>query len=306
MQEPELEYVEHLKEAPLKLMVVSLDASAPHWHDEYEVNFVLRGAITVNCEGNKFELSAGDMMLINSREVHSMTKIGPDVLCLFLQFSPSVIAEIYNAPFRFSLNTVIGTPSDSAIIGQFQALLAHMGLLLHEKSDGYQFAIKSDLYAFVSSMFRFLQYQRITSDLLETASQLEDLAAIQKYIKEHFKENINPLQISKTLGMSKTKVYRLLSTAGCASTHDMINYYRVEYAKHLLKTTDYTISYIAAESGFESDSSFYRVFRSQAGIPPMEFRKTPVEYVGKVGVQGYVPFSVPESIGLLQAYSRST
>jgi len=302
MRDSELEYVEHIREAPLKLIIVSLDSSSPHWHDEYEAVFVLRGSVSVggilSCE-----LKDGDILLIDPQEVHSFRKSDRGNICLILQFSPSVIAEVYDKPFAFKLNTAKDVFLEEETKALFRRLLAEMGLLLHERTDGYQFAIKSGLYSFIGAMFRYLKYE--TAQLaanVQSGDFLRDFDMIKQYIKSHFKENIGQEQIGRELGMSRAKVYRILREADGTSTKDMTNYYRVEHAKHLLKNGDKSVSFIAAESGFESDSSFFRVFKEFAGVSPKEYRIAPMRKTEQTGIQGYTKYSVSDSIALLKKY----
>jgi AraC-like DNA-binding protein len=302
VHDPELEYIEHIKEAPLKLIIVSLESSSPHWHEEYEVIFVLRGSVSVggvlSCE-----LDSGDILLVNPRDVHSFRKSGSDNICLILQFSPSIITEVYDKPFAFKLAAAKDglIPEETTAI--FQHLLAEMGLLLHERPDGYQFAIKSGLYAFIGAMFRYLKYEAAQGAVnMQSDEYLRDFDLIKQYIKLHFKENIGQDQIGHELGMSRSKVYRVLRQAGGRSTKDMTNYYRVEYAKHLLRNGENSITFIAQESGFESDSSFFRVFKESEGISPQKYRASPARKVEQAGIQGYSNYSAPDSIALLKSF----
>jgi AraC-like DNA-binding protein/quercetin dioxygenase-like cupin family protein len=304
VRDAELEYIEHIKEAPMRLIIVSLEASGPHWHEEFEVVFVLRGAVTVCTERGTFTPRGGDVMLINPREMHSFRRSADGNICLILQFSHSVISEVYGRSFAFQLNT-----TDEPLISQDTArlmrrTLADMGLMLHHRPDGYQFTIKSDLYGFIGIMFRSLRYTMSEqSDSGQSAEYLSDFDLIKQFIKQHYKEDVDQTRIGHELGMSRAKVYRVLKAAGSASTKDMTNYYRVEHSKHLLRSTDQNISFIAQESGFESESSFYRVFHEFSGMPPLEYRKIPAKKPELTGIQGYAQYSVSESLSLLKQFA---
>jgi AraC-like DNA-binding protein/mannose-6-phosphate isomerase-like protein (cupin superfamily) len=305
---PELEYVEHVKEAPLKCQIVSIENSSPHWHYEYEVFFVLRGKVTVTAEsaggsdgGGAFLLRQGDIMLFNPREIHTITQVEKGNLCLFLQWSPGILLEVYDTAFLFSLNTAAGVPQNTGAIEKFRTILAETGLLFHDKPDGYQFAIKSRLYQFISELFSSTSY-RVTASGNELSSDehLQDFDKIKQYIKNHFKEALNIDRLGRDVGMSRAKVFRVLKAAGADSIKNLTNYYRVEYAKNLLGGTALTISYIATESGFESDSSFYRVFKDATGLPPNQYRAKPEKQPSPIGVQGYAAFPISEAIALLR------
>ncbi|GMO41483.1 MAG: hypothetical protein Pg6C_02380 [Treponemataceae bacterium] len=71
MEDAELEYIEYQKDAPFNCRIASLEQSSPHWHYEYEVIFVLLGAIQVTAEGKTQRLEQGGIFLVNSREIHA-------------------------------------------------------------------------------------------------------------------------------------------------------------------------------------------------------------------------------------------
>lgn len=304
MQNTEFQYVELLKEAPIKLFVASLNTSSTHWHREYEVIFVLRGELSITCEGGSYNLYDGDIIFINSQEIHSIKRIERDNICLILQFSPSIITEVYNDTFNFYLNTssLESRPSKPTHIS-LQKSLASIGLLIYYKPDGYQFAIKSGLYAFISFLFgRFKYYPNNHKQTLQTVAHFKDLVLIKNYIMENFKEDITSEQLAHYLGISRTKVYQILKVTESSSIKDLTNSYRVDYAKHLLKNTNAPIQYIATESGFSSDSSFFRVFKALTKMSPSEFRNAPSENCVKIGTQDYDQSYISESIHLLRQY----
>lgn len=305
MQQPELEYIEHIKEAPMNCRVVSMENNAPHWHHEYEVLFVMRGTITVNCENESSILSSGDMILLNTQEVHSVSLPEKDNLCIVLQFSPGVLLEFYDTLFTFRFNTASDSTPCAAAVRELQIILSNMGTLIFYKPDGYQFFLKSHLYTFVGMLFRNLKY-RISNaeEQNSTKEQLEEFNVIKAYIKKHFKEELKQDHLCKALGLSRAKLYRLLRAAGSASTRELTNYYRVEYAKNLLRTTDFSIPYIATESGFDSDSSFYRVFKELTCVSPNQYRDSPEMKAVPIGIQGYADYPVTDAVHLMQQYMR--
>lgn len=304
MIDEELEYVELLKEAPLKLMINAWNISSTHWHSEYEMLFVLRGCISVRCERGKFDLAAGELLLLGTREIHSTERIEKDSLCLILQFSPQIITEVYDAEFEFFLNTMDKEePIASETKKVIQKILAGMCLSFYDKPDGYQFAIKSGLYAFISALFSNVRYRRLDPKcLMYNTEHLKDLDRIKKYIKDHFREEIKAEELAHNLGISRAKLYQVLKHANSGSIKNLINYYRVNYAKHLLKNTNLTIQYIADESGFESASSFFRVFKFQTGMAPNEFRNMPEAKSEGLGVQNYQRYAGSDAILLLQEF----
>jgi AraC-like DNA-binding protein len=183
-----------------------------------------------------------------------------------MQWSPALLMDVYDSVFRFDLNTQGQNrpPPENAAL--FRGALAEIGLLLHEKPDGYQFAIKSRLYRFISLLFSAARYTVSRQDEINTTNKrLEDFDNIQRYIRDHFREEMNIDRLCAETAMSRAKVFRVLKASGSASIKDIQKFYRVEYAKNLLISSSLSIPYIVSESGFESDSSFYRVFKELTG-----------------------------------------
>ncbi|MBE6631493.1 MAG: helix-turn-helix transcriptional regulator, partial [Ruminococcaceae bacterium] len=52
-----------------------------------------------------------------------------------------------------------------------------------------------------------------------------------------------------------------------------VKYYRIEYAKYLLISTNMTVSAISLSCGYKNDVHFMRIFKDLNGISPSEFRK---------------------------------
>jgi AraC-like DNA-binding protein/mannose-6-phosphate isomerase-like protein (cupin superfamily) len=301
----ELEYIGHIKEAPIMFRIVSFESSSPHWHYEYEAFFVLWGTVNINCEAGKFHLEKGDILLLNSREVHAILAAGKKNLCLIMQWSPALLMDVYDSQFHFALNTKGEDYLSPENMRLFRRSLVEIGLLLHEKPDGYQFAIKSSLYWFISLLFSLTRYTISGHEESKaTKEHLENFDLIQRYIRDHFKEDMSIDNICSEVAMSRAKLFRIIKASGSNTVKDIQKFYRVEYAKNLLVNSNLSIPYIAAESGFESEPSFYRVFKQFAGISPNQYRTSPKPTTAPMGVQGYTTYQPAEAVRLLKEYRQ--
>ena len=74
------------------------------------------------------------------------------------------------------------------------------------------------------------------------------------------------------LNLSPNYLSDLLQKATGKSTMEQIHLELVERAKHLLWSTENSISEIAYQLGFEHPSHFTKLFKSKTGRPPSEFR----------------------------------
>ena len=304
MDTSELEYIECTAQVPLVCRVVSIENSSPHWHHEYEVFFVLRGAVTIHNEDGAWRLEAGGIILLNACEIHAINQPEKDNLCLVLQFNPAVFADIYPSSFTFELNTRSTEDIPDAALEIFRYDLAQIGLLMYERPNGYQFFIRSRLFDLIGALFKYLRYQVAAAIWQPDDRKLKDFDAVKIYIKQRFTEDINMEEMCRDLAMSRAKLYRILKDAGTESYKSLVNYYRVEHAKDLLRGTNLAIQYISTASGFESDSSFYRIFKELTSVSPNQYRVRPHLADAPVGVQGYSGYSMPQALKLLRLYCK--
>lgn len=95
-----------------------------------------------------------------------------------------------------------------------------------------------------------------------------------KYIFDHFNEDISVTYLALLSNYSKTHFIRLFKKYTGLSPYDYILNYRMSYAKHLLKTTAYTLEEICEKVHFSNPSRFISKFKEQTLQTPTEFRKS--------------------------------
>lgn len=80
-------------------------------------------------------------------------------------------------------------------------------------------------------------------------------------------------RLSLSAGMSRSQLYRKIKSLTGRSIAGYVRYIRLLEGKHLLETTDKTISEITYDVGFNDLSYFSKTFSDEFGHPPNEARK---------------------------------
>ena len=99
------------------------------------------------------------------------------------------------------------------------------------------------------------------------------IANMDQYLRDHLSCDLSVQNITKELGISKTKLYNTCNLYYGHSIAQHIRLLRIEEAKRLLTTTDYTVSEISDMVGFEDYNYFCRVFKSIVGMPAKKYRQ---------------------------------
>ncbi|NLM96369.1 MAG: helix-turn-helix domain-containing protein [Halanaerobiaceae bacterium] len=96
---------------------------------------------------------------------------------------------------------------------------------------------------------------------------------IQEFIYENYKEKINRDEIASYVYLNPAYLSRLFKKETGKTLTEYITELRIEEAKRLLSSTDYTITAIAEEIGYYNYSYFSRIFKDIIGLTPGEYRK---------------------------------
>ncbi len=94
-----------------------------------------------------------------------------------------------------------------------------------------------------------------------------------KYIKEHLTEDLNLENIAKQMSISPIYFHNKFKASVGKTLHDYTEEQRIKKAINLLQTTDYSLTKIAFECGFSSQSYFSYVFKRRMKQTPRKYIK---------------------------------
>jgi AraC family transcriptional regulator len=112
----------------------------------------------------------------------------------------------------------------------------------------------------------------IREKLTKPALGAGKLLQVRDYIEAHVSSALNLDDLASVAHISPFHFARLFKTATGETPHDFVTRIRMERAKALLKSTDWTASKIASAVGFSSKSHFTAAFQSFSGVTPIRFR----------------------------------
>jgi AraC-like DNA-binding protein len=117
-------------------------------------------------------------------------------------------------------------------------------------------------------------FSRLTAD--EIQSQVEMINKLMELKKIYLNENLSLREFALHLQADPNLVSFILNNHLGGSFYDFVNRYRIEEVKKKLNNPEYkhlSLLGIALESGFNSKTTFNRVFKQVVGITPTEFQK---------------------------------
>lgn len=95
----------------------------------------------------------------------------------------------------------------------------------------------------------------------------------QKYIEEHYNEDISVSDLAEKFYMSPNYFSTVFKKQTGESTISYMNRIRLERAKKELEETDRSIAEIAELIGFNDSHYFFKLFKKDTGITPLQYRR---------------------------------
>lgn len=246
-----------------------------HYHPEIEITFIVRGSGVAFIGNKTVEFEPGTAFLLGSYLPHNFVSAysedDEDVECWGLQFSKDWLAGFKEShdlaamlnKMAYGLHFAALSASEFDRLERiyesqgFESLISFLGLLAElNKRPTYETVATSSAYANVMS-------QKL-SDRMERVS---------KHIQNHYARAITLTEISGIASMTEQSFSRWFKQATGLTFIDYLMQLRTTVASNLLINTTKPMSEVAAESGFNSSSSFNRAFLKLKGCSPREFRK---------------------------------
>lgn len=111
--------------------------------------------------------------------------------------------------------------------------------------------------------------------LVEPPTEHSDTAyRIMQYLSRHFAEPLTLQSLAEALNVSPSHLSHTFSRRMHTNFRAYVNALRADHACTLLRDTDFSVTRIAYECGFETQRTFNRAFAEQRGVTPSEYRKS--------------------------------
>ena len=236
-----------------------------NWHEEIEILTVLSGNGMLHCDNEDFPMAEGDVTVINSGSLHSISSdLTVKYHCMIIDsdFCREMGADTSKLRFR----TLI---KDSELHRQLCAAAQDLGSF-HQKNENH-FALSAKARLLDALAILTERYTLLPSEIKHTNSEAD--ARIKKaieYISDNVTKPIALDEIAAAVGISKFHLSREFKRMTDMTVFNFIINTRLKLAKRLIRQ-GYSVSESAFSSGFENLSYFSKKFRESQGVTPSEY-----------------------------------
>ena len=160
------------------------------------------------------------------------------------------------------------TPVRLRAVGEMEEAFRRL-LALRAESD---LLARAEVNCLLSGMLRSMLESLYRTDSEENRSHRE-VQLLTKYIHDHMSENIGMAEFEKITHYSKYYLIHLFRQQMGVPPYRYLHQCRIQRAQELLRSTNDSVSEIAAQVGYMDSVSFIRHFQSIVGTTPAQYRK---------------------------------
>lgn len=264
-------------------MLLSEDSPCPyaHCHGITEIILVKSGSLSLIINNTSYDLYAGEIILINSNEMHSLMPASEKSEYISLKFSPHLLCAFggtenekqFTLPFfspQQNISRVFGR--DFVRASGTEALISDIKKELSEKTAGYELSVHADIMKIMRSIISAVSASSDEKAFVSGSGMVCSMSRILGFINENFKD-CDEKTVSENFSISYSYFSRSFKQIMNMSFKEYINFLKINEAQRLLLSTDCSVAEIASGLGFSSASHFINVFGKQKSCSPAQFRK---------------------------------
>lgn len=248
-----------------------------HLHEKYEIYFFIAGKVNYLVEKNMYPLNSGDLLVMNSKEIHKATFVEPLPYDRFtLHFSPSLVSRFNTDTFNLLgcfENRPLGEHNRIHLSYEKRSELLELFNRIEElqasQISGYDVLTLScliEILVLINTAFSNNEnYKSYTSFPSK-------LTPILEYIDSNIDGDLSLQALEAKFYINRYYLCRLFKSFTGSSIHEYILYKRVSRAKMLL-SEGISVTDTCMRCGFGDYSNFIRSFKNITGITPGKFAK---------------------------------
>ncbi|MBZ2174072.1 AraC family transcriptional regulator [Schnuerera sp. xch1] len=247
-----------------------------HYHNGYEIIFITKGKSSFTINDKKHIFDKNSLVFLNNLERHKMdlieTPYSRHMLIIDSIYLDSIIKDpILLSIFKSSSDKIkdkltINNEHVDFIVRTFQELNS----IFDKKNEFWEIEFTSKLITLVVFLYR--EYKDLFP-LSHISKRKQKILEVQSYIDENFRKDITLDNLASNFYISKYYLSHSYKEITGFTIKQYILLKRISYAKSLLYHTDRSITDIAMECGFNSQSNFIRSFSKKEKLTPLQFRK---------------------------------
>lgn len=241
--------------------------SSPHTHYCSELFYVTQGQGQFRIEDHIYPVCANDVVIVNPNIEHTELSHNDHPLAYIVIGIEGIELASYTEDKDANFCILNSRETKDTIYFYFEHILEEISL----KTSDSTIMCKNLTENLLIVLSRCTRLNIAPAPIRKKSTQL--CITVRQYIDNHFKENISLDTLARLTHISKYHMAHVFTEEYGISPINYLIEKRIEEAKLLLQTTDYSLALIGRTLGFSSPSYFSQTFKKHTSYTPQEYRK---------------------------------
>jgi len=280
----EKHYIQRKENTDLNVYRCGVEECAPShsWgpgvRDHYLIHMIQNGKGMLTIKGTSYHLHKGDGFVLF-----------PDVLAswqadalepwtyAWVGFHGLRASSILEKAGEFDENPVISMKNHDELNAAFMSLLHAARIETTDNLNTNADSLSKDLlltgylYLFLSNLI--ISCRSATPHKNKSVDKSRHIRLAMAYIARHYQDSFSIQEMAASIGLERSYLSTLFKKLTGSSPQTHLIHFRMERAVELMNHDQLSIADIARSVGYDDPAQFSKVFRSEYGKSPMQYRK---------------------------------
>ena len=267
----ELEVIHYPQLQGVNVFVNTMAYRSPHFHNDWEILWVLDAPLDVCWQKKEYRLLPGDVALFPPRVTHELRQVRGICTFLCLQLVPAGVHNIANI---ITEDLFLQPHFSKAAFRQIQQDILDIAESYFIREPFYELHCIGKSSLLLHTLLTHLPSRTMTAEEAAGESQRNmRLMRLTQYVEENYMHKIRLSDFAQTEGCSVSYLSHFIKSTMNQTFQDYVNSVRFSRACKLIADGNLSMLSVCMESGFSDYRYFSQAFQKACGMTPAEYAR---------------------------------
>lgn len=258
-------------ESLMDLEFITNSETKLHYHENFELLYVLNGSMSITVEGESYLLTQRDLIIVNYNRKHSFTASDDLFVARFIISYSKVRDLLAKDMIIFWCNSTLEKNESYDELRRIIDQILNQHVIESTKNNIYKLSLYYQILHIVTKNFL------LTSDDIkyekENKNSDDRMQEILQYIRANYQDSITLQDLADQFYLSTAYLSKYIKKKFDLNFTELITSIRLSHAMIDLLYTDLPIMKIAVNNGFASVAAYNKAFKEAYNMTPSQFKK---------------------------------
>jgi AraC-like DNA-binding protein len=255
------------RRSEIRVMAPRLGPVAVHWHDFYELCYVIDGSARHLVNGVESRVRRGSAFLLSPVDFHEIVPDGGLLTCYNVVIGPAVVERHLDALVPAGSEW---TPWQTDAFADLEPDFERLDREQDARAPGRDAAMNAAVTWIVVELARRSGAAESPGGRSRAAGAREDVRRAIAFVERHFREPITLADVAAVAHLSPNYLSERFRETTGTPFQTYVQNRRLQFGRSLLAATDLSVADVCHAAGFNNLSHFGRAYRRRYAESPSE------------------------------------